>query len=507
MSTILNYPRDSINSKSSKLFIHHVQNRFSIIGSSKYKFVNEKLQIETKRIYLGTGQCLLGKDVYISNSKFNKMQKELDYMSNILKQIKLRWKNNQQISNSNLFYDASNISSKTINFFKNKEIKHFMENCKVNYKNNYFDSSQDNYYILLKYKNGSLIQKRIDPLNDKELKNSIIDFIEANTSNGSNKYFPIFVMNKKQLDSIIKNPKFTYDLKSKIFTITSSKFEILSSIKKNVIIPLNNDENKSLSNIIYTFDKDRSINQLKSKQVINRNSNNLNNLNNFNNAFSVSTTCENNFSIIPKVHNSVSGVDFIHIPYKNKFINDPNDNFYSSDSITINNNSDLEIIDNLKQNVTKTNKIFKLDFGQTTPLNLLSGKFLIYSVSKWSKYCKLMKVNELVFFGNKKNKGVIYITKQKFNLNEFGISKFNLLILFNKTKINAKNNEGNLNKDNNTNMNNISMNFNNVTNSRLFNESSNVRPEPYDGSFRNEGRINCYSNKNNSIIDNGNGYF
>ena len=507
-------PKNTVNSKSFKSFIHHAQNSFSILGNFNYKFIPEKLQIETKRIYLGTGQCLLGRGVYISKGQSNKIQKEIDSMNNILKQINIRWKKNLQMYNTNFFYDSSNNSNQTANILKNKVINHFMENCIINNKNNCFDSSKDNQYILFKHKNGSLIQKKINPSNEQELKDSIINFMEENSNNGINEYFPIFIINKKQLDSIIKNSK---DSKSKKFTIFSSKFEILSDIKKN-IIPADNYMNTSYANyIINTYDNNPSANQLKTKYSIN---NKDINFNNFYKVYSVSLTCENNFSIIPKVNNSASGVDIMHLAYKNKFLNDPNYNLYSSDSMTIYNTSDFDFLDAYRQSGAKTNKSLKLDFGQTTPLNLLSEKYLVYSVSKWNKICKLTKVNELKFLGKKNNIRFVYVTKQKFNLNEFDVTSFTLMILFNKTRIcinnqiiesknlfDKKNDNNVLNKDNNIKTNNINTNINNVTNNRLFNEQRNFRTEPYDESSNNEGGINCYSNKNYSIRDNSNGYF
>ena len=512
MSSMLRYPKDSINPKS---FVCHIQNHFSIFGKTKYIFTRKKLQIETKRLYLGTGQCLLGKDVYISNNKFNKIQKELDYLNNILKQIKIRWKKNQQICNTNLFYGASNISNQTINIFKNKLINHFMNNCIIkNNKSKFSNFSLDNQYILLKHKNGSLIHKKIDPLNQQELKKAVTDFMEVNPVNGINGingYFPVFVVNRKQLESVINNLKQPYNSKSNIFSIISSKFEILSDTKKN-ITTTNNYTNTSYTNHnMNTFENDQPINNLKTKYVINNRNCNLNNINNL---FSMSTTCENNFSIFPKAHNSVSGVDIMHLAYKNKFISDPNYNIYSSDSITIHNNSDFEFFDNYKQNGTKRNQPLKIDFGQTTPLNLLSEKLLIFSISKWSKLSKSMKENEIQFIGNKINSRVIYLTIQKFNLKKFDVTSFTLTILNNQSRIsfnkpiieskdlfNKKNEYNSLNKDNNINM-------DNVTNSQLFSDSSNANQlEQYDYNFNYNGRINCYSNNNYSIRENSNGCF
>ena len=454
----LNYLREQKNYKSniskpnnnSQIF-QCLQTNFTISSISKKSKNNSEKKTKNKivsmyntSIFIGGRQNLKSKRIHLSYNNTvhreitnfrNKKNKSVDRVNiqlvkkdyieeiDIIKMMNIRWKNNLNVSKSDL--TLINNKKDEIIFDDKKYIEEIINKININYKLNENNNNKE-YFILLKHdihnQNNNFIHEIILPKTKDDIESSINKFKE-----------------KKYIINNIDNNSDNLSNQENNF-LSDGKKKSLFSKKNN-----NNNSNKENinNNIDLDFEEFSPIIILSQKDIIN-----LYNIINpkreskqklFNytiNKFSIRYECcktkknfqsqaNDNFLIKGKnikKYNffpiNVDNFELTNIIYKSQKFSDQNiesetylatltNNYKSYNKELMN----LELYSSAnKKEKDKDIDIEKSiqDFGQTTPISLLYEKYFIYAVSKWIKLSVPSPQNEIYINYNYKSDKILY---------------------------------------------------------------------------------------------------
>ena len=362
-------------------------------------------------------------DTQKNNNTDNKKVEPID----VLKEISLKWKNNQKVFKNNFSF-ISKINKKepippttpspslTIN--KKLYIQELLNNIKINTNNinnengsNGLNNNEKEYYILIRHdknnKNENIIHEVISPKSNEDFENLVNNFLNKKENKES-------INNNSEASTVNDNSTLFNGRKKSKFSHQDS-----SHIKKNNSQDINNDEfipffiitKKELINlydIIENKPKEPKENNKPEKiQYLIDNNINYNIIsednpgklrsvpkdkkeNNEKNEIKEDKTQKNlediNFNIFPVK------VDKFELICNNQKVA-PNEIGKGNNNIDVSNIA-LNQSDIMKQvkggenefdYILNKNKEME-DFGQSTPISLLKEKSFIYIVSKWVKY-------------------------------------------------------------------------------------------------------------------------
>ena len=369
-------------------------------------------------------------DAQKNNNTDNKKVEPVD----ILKEINLRWKNNQNIFKNNFSFinkinkkepipspSPSPSPSSTIN--KKIYIQELLNNIKINTNTNNINNengsngsnnNEKEYYILIKHnknnKNENIIHEVISPNSNEDFENSINNFLKKkeNKENISNNSESSTVNDNSTLTNGRKKSKFSHQ---ESYHMKKSSSQDINNDQKDEFVPFFIITKKELINL-YDIIENKPKENSKPEKIQYSIDNNINyNIisednpgklrsvpkdkkeNNENN--------ENNEIKENKVQKNLEDINFNIFPIKvEKFeLICNNHNVVSNEIGKGNNNIDVSNIalnqsDYMKQvkggenefdYILNKNKEME-DFGQSTPISLLREKSFIYIVSKWVKY-------------------------------------------------------------------------------------------------------------------------
>ena len=367
-------------------------------------------------------------DAQKNNNTDNKKVEPVD----ILKEINLRWKNNQKVFKNNFSFinkinkkepipSPSPSPSSTIN--KKIYIQELLNNIKINTNTNNINNengsngsnnNEKEYYILIKHnknnKNENIIHEVISPNSNEDFENSINNFLKKkeNKENISNNSESSTVNDNSTLTNGRKKSKFSHQ---ESYHMKKSSSQDINNDQKDEFIPFFIITKKELINL-YDIIENKPKENSKPEKIQYSIDNNINyNIisednpgklrsvpkdkkeNNENN--------ENNEIKENKVQKNLEDINFNIFPIKvEKFeLICNNHNVASNEIGKGNNNIDVSNIalnqsDYMKQvkggenefdYILNKNKEME-DFGQSTPISLLREKSFIYIVSKWVKY-------------------------------------------------------------------------------------------------------------------------
>lgn len=412
----------------SNIFIGARQNlkaqNIRLINHSRY---NNTVHREISNFKNGKGKSVdkanisLSENDKLKNNNTN-IQNKKEESIDVLKEISLRWKNNQKIDKNNFSFisKVKNKDDKDYSILnKNIYIKELLNSIIINKEViNNIDNSDKNksnnnkeYYLLIKHNknntNESMMHEIISPNSNEELEKSINNFIikKNNKENQNNNVETISTVDNSTLNNGKKKSKFSHyehkksnssnsnNSESKkeefipIFILTKTElinlYEIIEGKSKN-----NKKEKKE-----YSIDKniDYSIinnNKAEKQEALLEKNNEINeNIQNENDKNAINKKLDNiNFNIFPvkvekfELINKISKIDSNEKQNGNNNIDVIEKELNKNNNIKALNEGENEI-----EFIHNKNKEME-DFGQVTPISLLKEKYFIYIVSKWVKY-------------------------------------------------------------------------------------------------------------------------
>ena len=359
-----------------------------------------------------------------NNNTDNKKVEPID----VLKEISLKWKNNQKVFKNNFSF-ISKINKKEpipppspspspiIN--KKIYIKELLNNIKINTNNinnengsNGLNNNEKDYYILIRHdknnKNENIIHEVISPKSNEDFENLINNFLKENKENINNNSEALTVHDNSTLFNGRKKSKFSHQISSHIkknnsqdinneqkdafipfFIITKKELINLYDIIENK--PKEPKENNKPEKIQYSIDnninyniisedkpeklraipKDKKENNEKNEIKEDKTQKNLEDIN-----FNIFPVKVDKFELI--CHNQKEAPN--EIGKGNNNIDVSNIAFNQSDYM-----KQVKGGENEFDYILNKNKEME-DFGQSTPISLLKEKSFIYIVSKWVKY-------------------------------------------------------------------------------------------------------------------------
>ena len=364
-------------------------------------------------------------DTQKNNNTDNKKVEPVD----ILKEINLRWKNNQKVFKNNFSFiskinkkepipspSPSPSTSPSLTINKKIYIQELLNNIKLNTNNinnanssNGPNNNEKEYYILIKHdknnKNENIIHEIISPNSNEDFEHSINNFLKKeNKENISNNAESSTVNDNSTLINGKKKSKFSHQESSHIKKSSSQdvgneKDEFIPFFiitKKELINLYDIIENKPKENnkpekIKYSIDNNINYNIISEEKPEKLRSV----------PKDIKENNENNEIKEDKNQKNLDDINFNIFPIKvEKFELICNSHKVASNEIGKgNNNIDVSNIalnqsDYMKQvkggenefdYILNKNKEME-DFGQCTPISLLKEKSFIYIVSKWVKY-------------------------------------------------------------------------------------------------------------------------
>ena len=423
----------------SNIFIGARQNlkaqNIRLINHSRY---NNTVHREISNFKNGKGKSVdkannsLSENDSLKNN--NNIKNKKDEPIDVLKEISLRWKNNQKICKNNFSFisKVKNKDDKDYSIInKNIYIKELLNSIIINKEiiNNKYNPDKDknnnnkDYYILIKHNKNNNIEnimhEIISPHSNEELEKSINDFIykKDNKENQNNNVETISTSDNSTLNNGKKKSKFShYEHKKSnssnsnnsegkkeefvpIFILTKTElinlYEIVEGKPKNITkekIEYSIDKNIDF-NIINNnkTEKLRALPENKNENEIDKievNKNEVNeNIQNENDKNEINKKLDNiNFNIFPvkvekfELINKINKIDSDEKKNENNYIDVIKKELNNNNNIkTLNEEENkIDCIDNKNKEME--------DFGQVTPISLLKEKYFIYIVSKWVKY-------------------------------------------------------------------------------------------------------------------------
>jgi hypothetical protein len=359
-----------------------------------------------------------------NNNTDNKKVEPID----VLKEISLKWKNNQKVFKNNFSF-ISKINKKEpippptpspspiIN--KKIYIKELLNNIKINTNNinnengsNGLNNNEKDYYILIRHdknnKNENIIHEVISPKSNEDFENLINNFLKENKENINNNSEASTLNDNSTLFNGRKKSKFSHQESSHIKKNNSQDF---NNGQKDEFIPffiITKKELINLYDIIENKPKEPKENN-KPEKIQYSIDNNINyNIISEDNPEKLRAipkdkkeNNEKNEIKEDKTQKNLEDINFNIFPVKvDKFELICNNQKVASNEIGKgNNNIDVsnialnqsEIMKQLKGGENEFDYILNKnkemeDFGQSTPISLLKEKSFIYIVSKWVKY-------------------------------------------------------------------------------------------------------------------------
>ena len=403
----------------SNIFIGARQNLKAMnIRISNYSKYNNTVHKEISNFKNGKGKSVEKTKISLSENdalRSNNLdsQNKKDETVNVLKEIALRWKNNQQICKSNLSF-ISKINNKDDKDYSiiNKEIyiKELLNSIIINKEviNNINNNKE--YYILIKHNksnaNEHMMHEIINPNSKEELEKSINNFIykKNNKENQNNNIETAASCDNSTFINGKKKSKFSHSEHKKSTFSNANNTEV----KKEEFIPIFILTKTELINLYEIIEgKSKTSTNIKEKIEYSIANNISYNIINSNKTEKLGSSQENKNTIKEnnqdendknEIKKNLDNINFNLFPIKvekfeliNKMDSDKkrNGNYNINEiSTELNKNNNIETLNEKENGFDNTfNKKKEMeDFGQATPISLLKEKCFIYIVSKWVKY-------------------------------------------------------------------------------------------------------------------------
>ena len=336
-------------------------------------------------------------DFKISKKKIvEKVNIDLDNLTESLKAINKRWKESQKESKIRLSYISKN---EILILDKKKYIDDLVKNVSIN-NTNPFNNNKKEYFLLIKQDNQNksdrFIHEIISPSSYQELENSINDFINFKEVKIYTKEY-----NKRTSQNII----YISDKKKSKFgrnnEISKKNSEENGNVKDNGTLneyfnPFFILNQKQIINLLTILEK-KSSQCASSSSSINNSSQKIN---------VKSSKKENLYNENKNIKEINSNIYPIKVE-RFEFIHNNEIGIGGVNNLIMNNNIDVSNIalnqsDNNYVNQMKAESEYSVqkiketeDFSQCTPISLLKDKYFVYAVSKWAKYSTVSQQSQL----------------------------------------------------------------------------------------------------------------
>ena len=337
-------------------------------------------------------------DFKISKKKIvEKVNIDLDNLTESLKAINKRWKESQKESKIRLSYISKN---EILILDKKKYIDDLVKNVSIN-NTNPFNNNKKEYFLLIKQDNQNksdrFIHEIISPSSYQELENSINDFINFKEVKIYTKEY-----NKRTSQNII----YISDKKKSKFgrnnEISKKNSEENGNVKDNGTLneyfnPFFILNQKQIINLLTILEKKSSQCASSSSSSINNSSQKIN---------VKSSKKENLYNENKNIKEINSNIYPIKVE-RFEFIHNNEIGIGGVNNLIMNNNIDVSNIalnqsDNNYVNQMKAESEYSVqkiketeDFSQCTPISLLKDKYFVYAVSKWAKYSTVSQQSQL----------------------------------------------------------------------------------------------------------------